>query len=116
LLLLNDYQELLKHGISPEQENLTRHFSYFGPVTDGLLQRVNSENWCNALNSASLIAEKVVKEQPELRFEWWGRELGPNAQDMISGMINMDPTARTTIDQVLTHPWWQEATEDVNEK
>ncbi|KAK0627075.1 kinase-like domain-containing protein [Immersiella caudata] len=109
-LLLNDYQELVKNGISPEQEILIRHFSYFGPVTEGLLQQVNSEDWRNALKGASQIAEEVVMEQPELRFEWWGKELGPEVQNMISGMTNTGPMARTTIDQVLAHPWWQEAT------
>ncbi|OCL11970.1 kinase-like protein [Glonium stellatum] len=109
-LLLNDYQELVKSGITPEQEILIRHFSYFGPVAEGLLKQVNSEDWCNAVKGASDIAEEAVKEQPELRFERWGKELGPEAQNMISGMVNPDPTARTTIDQVLTHRWWQEAT------
>jgi serine/threonine protein kinase len=99
-LLLNDYQELAKSGISPEQEILVRHFSYFGPVTEGLLKQVNSEDWCNALKGASEIAEEAVTEQPELRFEQWGEELGPEAQNMISGMTNPDPAARTTIDQV----------------
>jgi serine/threonine protein kinase len=110
LLLISNYQELVKHGISPEQEILTRHFSYFGPVSDGLLKQVNNEKWCNALSGASKIAEEAVKEQPELRFERWGEELGPEAQNMISGMTNPDPTARITIDQVLTHRWWQQST------
>jgi hypothetical protein len=106
-LLLNDYQELARRGIRPEQEILIRHFSYFGPVSEGLLKIVDSEAWCNALKGASEMAEEAVKEQPELRFERWGEELGPEAQNMISGMTNPDPTARTTIHQVLMHPWWQ---------
>jgi serine/threonine protein kinase len=109
-LLLNDYDELVRLGIKPEQEIITRHFSYFGPVSEGLLKQVNSEDWCNALKGASEMAEVAVKEQPELRFERWGEVLGPEAQNMISGMTNPDPTARTTIDQVLAHRWWQEAT------
>jgi hypothetical protein len=100
----------LPGAIRPEQEILIRHFSYFGPVSDRLLKQVNSEDWCNALRGASEIAEEAVKEQPELRFERWGKELGSEAQNMIYGMTNPDPTARTTIDQVLTHRWWQEAT------
>lgn len=108
-LLLNDYQELARSGIRPEQEILIRHFSYFGPAPEGLLKQINSDDWCNALKGASEVAEEAVKEQPELRFERWGKELGPNAQNMISGMTNPDPTARTTIGQVLTHRWWQEA-------
>jgi serine/threonine protein kinase len=109
-LLIKDYQELVKSSIRPEQEILIRHFSYFGPVSDGLLKQVNNEDWCNALSGVPEIAEDTVKEQPELRFECFGKELGSETQNMISGMTNPDPTARTTIDQVLTHRWWQEPT------
>lgn len=105
----SSYQELVEHGISPEQEIVTRHFCYFGPVPEGLLQRVDDEDWCNALKEASEVAERAVKELPDQRFARWGQELGPGAQDMISGMTNLDPTARLTMDQVLMHPWWREA-------
>ncbi|KAI5860034.1 kinase-like domain-containing protein [Durotheca rogersii] len=108
LLLLNDYQELAKTGIPPEQEILTRHFCYFGLVPEGLLKQVDSEDWCDALKGASTIAEEELKERPELRFEWWGKGLGPEAVNMISGMTNPDPAARITIEQVLAHRWWQE--------
>lgn len=108
-LLLNDYQELAKSGIRPEQEILIRHFSYFGPVSGGLLKQVNDEDRCNALRAASKIAEEAIKEQPELLFERWGGKLGPKTQNMISRMTNPDPPARITIEQVLTHRWWQEA-------
>ena len=107
-LLLNNYQELLRHGIMPEQEVLSRHFTYFGLAPEGLLKQVDDEKWCVALKAASQIAEQVINDQPELRFERWSEELGPEAQDMISGMTNPDPTARTTIGQVLSHPWWKQ--------
>ncbi|KAI0009492.1 kinase-like domain-containing protein [Xylariaceae sp. FL0662B] len=109
-LLINDYQELVKNGIKPEQEIVVRHFCYFGSASEGLLKLVNDEDWCNALKGASGMAEHAVKKEPELRFERWGEELGPEAQNMISGMTNPDPAARITIDQVLTHRWWQETT------
>ena len=103
-LLINDYQELVKSRIRPEQEILIRHFAYFGPVSDGLLKQVKNENWCDAFSGASELAEEAVEAQPRLRFECWGKELGSEAQNMISGMTNPDPMARTTIDQVLMHP------------
>jgi serine/threonine protein kinase len=106
-LLLNHYQELATRGITPEQEILIRHFSYFGSVPEGLLRQVSSENWCNALKAASEMAEEAVKEQPELSFESWGKELGFEAQHMIRGMTKPDPAARTTINQVMAHIWWQ---------
>ncbi|OAA68354.1 Protein kinase-like domain protein [Niveomyces insectorum RCEF 264] len=107
-LLLNNYQELVKHGIPPEQEILARHFAYFGLVPEGLLKQVDNELWCGALKEASASAAKAVKEHPDLRFQHWGAELHPEAQIMISGMTNPDPTVRPTIDQVMASPWWQD--------
>ncbi|KAF1355930.1 kinase-like protein [Lizonia empirigonia] len=91
VLLINDYQDLVKLGISPEQEILTRHFSYFGSADEGLLNQVASEKWTKALKLASQMAELA---------------LGSEAQKMISGMTKPDPTARSTINQVVAHPWW----------
>ena len=55
------------------------------------------------------MAELVVQDQPEMSFEVWGQKLGSEAQKMISGMAKSDPTARSTIDQLMAHQWWQEA-------
>ncbi|KAK0128427.1 hypothetical protein ONS95_000400 [Cadophora gregata] len=108
LLLINDYQDLVKLGISPEQEILTRHFSYFGSANEGLLNHIASDKWTKALKLASQMAELAVREQPEMSFEVWGQELGPEAQKMISKKTKPDPAARSTIDQIMAHPWWQE--------
>ncbi|KAH6723144.1 kinase-like domain-containing protein [Leptodontidium sp. MPI-SDFR-AT-0119] len=107
-LLLNDYKELVKQGISAEQEILTRHFIYFGPVPEGLYKQVNDKNWCEAMKESSEIADLAAKDQPELRFTSWSQELGSAAQDMIYWMTNLDPAHRTTIDHVLSHRWWQD--------
>ena len=106
LLLLNDWKEMEKKGIEPEQEILVRHFLYFGPLRGGLLDQVNDETWISALKKACDMAEMTAKDQPGLRFEQWGEELGPEAKNMISGMTNLDPAARTTMDEVLKHGWW----------
>ena len=66
---MNDYQELAKRGITPEQEILTRHLSYFGPAPEGLFKQINDDDWCAALKSASEIAEEAAREQPDVRFE-----------------------------------------------
>lgn len=112
LILSNEsFDELKQHGVSPEQEILCRHFSYFGPVPEGVLKQVDSPVWSNLLKEASAMAELSVKEQPPQRFEVWGKELGPTVYNMLSSMLNLDPTARATIGQILAHPWWQEAAE-----
>lgn len=107
---MHAYDELVKRGISPEQEIVVRHFSYFGPVRESLLDRVDSKDWRAAFEGASKMADDAVEKQPLLRFERWGEDLGPEALSMISGMTNLDPEVRLTIDQVLTHPWWEEDT------
>ncbi|KAF2433944.1 kinase-like protein [Tothia fuscella] len=89
-LLLNDYKELAER------------------VPEGLYKHVNDKDWCEAMKASAEIADLAIEAQPELRFTSWSQELGSAAQDMMSGMTNLDPACSTTIDQVLTHRWWQE--------
>lgn len=110
MLDASTHQSLVKDRISPEQEILLRHFAYFGPVSEGLLQRIDSEVWATALKGASRGAEMAVKDEPGRRFEVWGQHFGLEAQSMISGMTAIDPATRITIDRVLAHRWWQETT------
>ncbi len=79
MLLINNYQELVKHGISPEQEIVTRHFTYFGSANEGLLNQIANEKWTKALKLASQVAESTVQDQPVMSFEVWGQELGSEA-------------------------------------
>ncbi|KAI1352742.1 kinase-like protein [Xylaria sp. FL0043] len=102
-LFLNVDETLGKDGITPEQAILIRHFSYFVPIPEGLLARISNEMSRRALKWVSRAAEQRVKDNPALIFTKWGAVLGPEAQDMISGMTNVDPRARPTIDQVLGH-------------
>ncbi len=90
-------------------DTTTLHFGYFGPVAKGFLEQVNDEKcqWSRAFKASSDTADCLVKVVPEMRFEVWGADVGPEAQDMILGVTKSDPTARLTIDQVLAHPWWQ---------
>ncbi|KAI0903954.1 kinase-like domain-containing protein [Ustulina deusta] len=111
-LLIENYEELVKHNIRPEQEILTRHFSMFGPVPEGLLKQVTNENWRRALEIGARAGEEVVKQNPLIRFSAWGVDLGPEAYDMISGVTNLDPAARTKIDRVLSHRVWQEEVDE----
>ncbi|KAI1756106.1 kinase-like domain-containing protein [Xylaria castorea] len=111
-LLIENYEELVKHNIRPEQEILTRHFSMFGPVPEGLLKQVTNENWRCALEIGARAGEEVVKQNPLIKFSAWGVDLGPEAYDMISGVTNLDPAARTKIDRVLSHRVWQEEVDE----
>jgi serine/threonine protein kinase len=110
LLVLKDYQALVKNGVMPEQEILHRHLLYFGPLPEGLLKQIKDESWCDALKKFSEMAEAIVNDDPGVRFEQWGEDVAPNltsgAKSMISRMTNLDPAARTTIDEVLEHQWW----------
>ncbi|KAL2060791.1 hypothetical protein VTL71DRAFT_8843 [Oculimacula yallundae] len=110
LLVLKDYQELVGHGVMPEQEILHRHLLYFGPLPEGLLRQINDESWCEALQKLAEMAELTVDIDPGVRFKYWGEDIAPNlspgAKSMISRMTNLDPAARPIIDEVLKHEWW----------
>lgn len=107
--MLNDYQALARAGITPEQEIISKHFCYFGPVPKGLYRQIKDENWRTALQVASRVAEVEVEERPTLRLNVWAQELGQTAMDMLSAMTNLDPEARPTIDEVLAFPYWRES-------
>ncbi|EUC42743.1 hypothetical protein COCMIDRAFT_39214 [Bipolaris oryzae ATCC 44560] len=104
-ILINDYPELAKHGVSPQHAVLTRHFSYFGPANQGLLNVINNKKWTKALTILSKETDLVVQDYPDMSFEAWGHVFGSGAQKMISGMTKIDPRARATIGQVMEHPW-----------
>ncbi|KAF2993250.1 hypothetical protein E8E13_000680 [Curvularia kusanoi] len=91
MLLLHDYKEMIAHGITAEQEILTRHFAYFGLANDRLLKQVGDEEWCQALRSASAIARLEVEANPGIKFECWAEDLGTDAINLISAMANPDP-------------------------
>lgn len=100
-MILNDYQDVVKAGVTPEQEVLTKHFCYFGPVPENLYLAVKDEKWSAALRLAATMAGAEVEDRPELRLRFWGQGLGEHAMVMLSGMTNLDLNARLTIGEVL---------------
>ncbi|TQN70115.1 L-type lectin-domain containing receptor kinase S.1, partial [Colletotrichum shisoi] len=109
-LLMENEQELAQlaaQGVRPEQAILTRHLTYFGPATQGLLRQVD-KSWRDVLAGMSADAVAAVQEQPGLSFKVWGAVLGPAAVDMLSQMTNPDPTVRPSMNEVMSHLWWQE--------
>lgn len=103
-------KQLKENRIPPEQEIVVRHFMYFGPLPDGLLQHVNDEKWTSLFRAASEIAETEAAEDPDCRFERWSvgdaPHLTSDARNMIANMTRLDPAQRVDIDVVLQHPWW----------
>jgi hypothetical protein len=93
----------------PEQRVLLRHFTFFGPPNERLFNWIDDENWTKVLEKMNELAEADLEERPIMSFEVWGQLLGSEAQKMISGTTKIDPGARSTIDEVLAHPWWHEA-------
>ncbi|CAN9445066.1 unnamed protein product [Alternaria alternata] len=108
-ILIHKDSEVVKSSLFPEQRVLLRHFTFFGPPNEGLLNRIDDEDWTKALEKMNELAVADLEERPFMRFEVWGQVLGSEAQKMISGTTKIDPGARSTIDEVLAHPWWREA-------
>ncbi len=97
----------MEGNMTPEQQITIRHFCYFGPVPEALINQIDNDDWRHALKQAATIADLTVEAQPELRFNHWGNDLDREVQSMISGLTNLNPGARITTAQLMTHEWWQ---------
>jgi serine/threonine protein kinase len=47
----------------------------------------------------------IMSERLSELLEAWNRKLTPDAIDLLSGMLSVDPEKRLSLDQVLSHPW-----------
>ncbi|PVH92885.1 kinase-like protein [Periconia macrospinosa] len=107
--LIPERDHFLHPGIVPEQIMVIRHLSFFGPsVPQEFISKVYNEKWCKALQTASKLAETIIKDDPGRSFNYWGEGLGKSLHQLVSTMTNLNPLARPTIDEVLAHPWWLE--------
>lgn len=114
LILDDDAINALRQAEVPfQQEIVVRHLLYFGPLPKGLLEHVSDEKWGTLFNLASEMAEISALDDPDARLKRWPKDVAPHmcseAKDMVTKMTNLDPAARTTIDEVLDHPWWRMA-------
>lgn len=98
----------MKAGITAEQEIVTKQFCYFGPVPESFYQQTKDGGWRHAFRMAARVAEAEVEERPMLRMKVWGEELGETAVELLTGMTNLYPKGRLTIEQVLDHAYWRE--------
>lgn len=56
--------------------------------------------------SIEVLTEKVAKGQYTFLSPWWD-DISQSAQDLISHLLTVDPDARYTIKEFLSHPWVQ---------
>ncbi|KAI0013538.1 kinase-like protein [Xylariaceae sp. FL0662B] len=97
----------------PEHIILEAMIRYFGPVPDGLLERVRNGS---ADHESAQILEGMRNAMLELpyedeRLEGWDEKRFPNLNSevkrVLSRMLNFDPNKRATIDEILEDPWWK---------
>ncbi|KAM3416192.1 hypothetical protein BST61_g7798 [Cercospora zeina] len=109
LLIVEDWKELIEAGFPLEQDIVTKHFCYFGPVPEALYEHIRDEDWRRAFRSAAQAADAEVIERPEMRMQYWTQELGASTFDLLSQLTNLDPGGRPNIGQVLAHPYWKDS-------
>jgi hypothetical protein len=108
LLVIEDWKELIQAGFPPEQEIVTKHFCYFGPVPESLYKQIRDETWRQAFRAAAEAADAEVAERPELRMKFWTQGLGESTFDLLEKITNLDPSSRPKIEEVLAHQFWQD--------
>lgn len=86
-----------------------RLISFFGPVPSGLVAHVQDENWGKIMMA---ISESTADGGPAGpgRFAKWEEKDYPNldseAKRMLLRMVNLDPSKRVTMEEILEDTWW----------
>jgi serine/threonine protein kinase len=56
---------------------------------------------------------RILTGNYQFHPEYWSA-VSPEAKDLITGLLTVDPTARLTVDQVLAHPWLKKSKEELS--
>jgi serine/threonine protein kinase len=78
-----------------------------GPVTLGLLEHVNDDQWCSAMIKLN---SSFNKDNPARPFRLWDERGFPGLESdfkrLVGRMMALDPAERATADELLEDPWW----------
>jgi len=56
-------------------------------------------------DSATVPSDDLVRAKFVLRFPRWAKNLSPSAKDLLSHLLDVNPSRRYTAEQALDHPW-----------
>jgi serine/threonine protein kinase len=56
-------------------------------------------------DSATVPSDDLVRAKFVLRFPRWAKNLSPSAKDLLSHLLDVNPSRRYTAEQALEHPW-----------
>lgn len=101
-------QETLPEGELALVHVLGRQISYFADLEslDGLLMHLGDSSWCQVLET---LRGGFNKENPRRPFAMWNMELlDSDLKDLIGGLTNFDPARRLTVDEALSHRWFND--------
>jgi len=56
-------------------------------------------------DSATVPTDELVRAKFVLRFPRWAKNLSPSAKDLLSHLLDVNPSRRYTAEQALDHPW-----------
>jgi calcium/calmodulin-dependent protein kinase I len=56
-------------------------------------------------DSSTISNDELVRVKFTLRYPRWAKNLSPSAKDLLSHLLDTNPSTRYTADQALDHPW-----------
>ncbi|KAM5476925.1 hypothetical protein MauCBS54593_000196 [Microsporum audouinii] len=104
-----DFEQLRKDEVDPELEIMGRLIAFFGPVPDELVTHVQHEEWGRVM---TVLSESTMDGGPvgPGRFAKWDEKEYPNldseAKRMLLRLMNLGPSKRATMEEILEDPWW----------
>ncbi|EZF28441.1 hypothetical protein TMEN_9321 [Trichophyton mentagrophytes] len=110
-----DFEGLRKDGVDPELEIMGRLISFFGPVPKELVTHVQHEDWGKVMMVLSEALEDGSPVGPG-RFTEWAEKDYPNldgeAKRIFLRMLDLAPSKRVTMEEVLEDHWWGRGEEE----
>lgn len=97
-------EDKVPEGIEVLDIVLERQLSYFSNLegTEGLIQYLGDSPWAQLIG---MIAADFNAENPRRPFEMW-QDIDADFKDLITRMMNIDPTRRLTANEALAHQWF----------
>ncbi|KAL8727173.1 MAG: hypothetical protein Q9166_006210 [cf. Caloplaca sp. 2 TL-2023] len=91
--------------ILPEVQVLRKMISYFGPLSQGLLDHIGDSLWGQILLG---LDSTFDKENPRKPFELWlnMEQFKPGDKEFFLRVMKLDPLERPSAEELLRDPWF----------
>ncbi|MCJ1478355.1 hypothetical protein MMC13_007035 [Lambiella insularis] len=113
IVTFNIREEEQKEGMDLVKQVFELMVTYHGPVPWSFLEYIDDNEWCTWLIH---LDNRLTLTKGHHQFSRWNKEDWPHPNSSFPDfkrfagrMLNLDPTQRSTVNELLDDPWWSNA-------